>query len=146
MFKIIFSHLNNQVINKPSLSSKINKWGLSKSDLNVSRFENTMMFYKKELLNSKYNTKRVLNYSYYLTTEGLFFTLSTLALIIILTTFLGSLLFFIQTETIMTTLKFSVLFLIKNPLIFTLIGLYLMLMTILLLFSKNKKYLLLKIR
>ena len=62
MFKIIYSHLKTQVVSKPSVVSKFNKWSIAKSDLNISRFESVLFNYKKELLSTKTNSRRIIKY------------------------------------------------------------------------------------
>ena len=142
MFKIIYNHLLSQTINKPSVSSKINKWSLSKFDLNINRFESVLMFYKKELLNSNTNHKKTITYSISYLLETLYTLICLLGLVIISFYFIISFLFFIKTETLMTSIKFSLLFLIKNTIVFQFITLTLSIFIIYTLLIKNKKYLL----
>ena len=144
MFKIIFNHLNSQTINKPSIASKFNRWSISKSDININRFENTILFFKKELLNSKHNFRKSLNYSNTSICEGIFFFIFSVMLVTTLYVYIEILLKLLKTESVIYSFRYSLFYLLSNQLIFFGLIFFLFSYLIFLFSIKNKKFLLYK--
>ena len=60
MFKEVYNRIRKDLINKPSVSYKLLTWGPSVKNLrNIQKFENTLFFYKKEMLLEKTKEKKV---------------------------------------------------------------------------------------
>ena len=140
MFKIIFNHLSSQTITKPSIAAKFNRWSLSKADLNINRFENVLFFYKKELLNSKYNTKKVISYNMVSIIEGFFFITIFSSIIMLLLASIYICIKLLKTNSLVYSIKSSIYFLISNQFTYFILFTLLISLLIYFFFKKNQNF------